>query len=45
MLNIKTENETKCHNLRPRSQRKDGDISQIFAFAFHHSIYHDEASS
>ena len=32
------ENENKYHDLRPRSQRKDGNISETFASFFHHSI-------
>ena len=45
MLNTVTKNETKYHDLRPRSQRKVGDISKICAFDFDYSIYHDAASS
>ena len=33
-----TENESKYHDVRLRSQGKDGDISKTFAFVFHHSI-------
>ena len=31
-----TENENKYHDLRSRSQRKDGNVSKTFAFAPHH---------
>ena len=45
MVNIITKNENKYHNLRPRSQRKDEDVSKIRNFDVHdHSIYHDETS-
>lgn len=44
-LNTLTENENKYHELRPKSQRKDENVSKYFVFVFHHSIYHEEASS
>ena len=34
MLNTMTEDENKYHDLRPRSQRKNGNISKTFAFFF-----------
>ena len=42
VLNTLMESENKYHDLRP--QKKDGNISETFAFVFHYSIKHDEGS-
>ena len=34
MLNTVAENENKKHDLRPRFQRKDGNICKTFAIVF-----------
>ena len=38
MLNAMTENENEYHDLRRRSQKKDGNINETFASVFHHNI-------
>ena len=38
MLNTMMENENKHYNLLQRSQRKDGNMNETFAFVLHHSI-------
>ena len=38
MLNTMTKNENTYHDLRPRPKRKDGNISETFALAFHDNI-------
>ena len=38
MLNTMTGNESKHHNLRQRSQRKDRNMNETFAFVLHRSI-------
>ena len=44
MLNTMTKSEKKYHDMRARSQRKDGNISETFVFFYHRSILHDETT-
>ena len=44
MLNTTTKNENKYRDLLSRSQRKDENVSETFAYVLHVSISHDEVS-